>query len=108
MGAEPAVLGIDVGQTGARAEVIAASGRVLGSGEVPVQVAAAAGRAEQDVAAWIAAVDAASRSAIAASRGCELAGISAGALRPAPGLPDDDLRPLAPAGPYPPGKPSEP
>ncbi|HEX9519929.1 MAG TPA: FGGY family carbohydrate kinase [Streptosporangiaceae bacterium] len=97
MGAEPAVLGIDVGQTGARAEVIASSGRVLGSGEVPVQVAAAAGRAEQDVAAWIAAVDAASRSAIAASRCCELAGICAGALGPAPVLLDDDLRPLAPA-----------
>jgi len=27
------VLGIDVGQTGARAEVIASSGRVLGSGK---------------------------------------------------------------------------
>jgi len=97
MGAEPAVLGIDVGQTGARAEVIAASGRVLGSGEVPVQVAATAGRAEQDVAAWIIAVYAASRSAIAASGCRELAGICAGALGPAPVLLDDDLRPVAPA-----------
>src|SRR6266513_1254792 len=48
MGAEPAVLGIDVGQSGARAEVVVASGRVLGSGVVPVRVRATAGRAEQD------------------------------------------------------------
>jgi xylulokinase len=97
MSAEPAVLGIDVGQSGARAEVVAASGRVLGSGEVPMRVAVTAGRAEQDVAAWIAAVYAASRFAIAASGCRELAGICAGALGPAPVLLGDDLRPLAPA-----------
>src|SRR5260370_35768436 len=97
MGAEPAVLGIDVGQTGARAEVIAASGRVLGSGEVPVQVAATAGRAEQDGAAWIIAGYAASRPAIAAS-GCPgLPGICAGALGPAPVPLDEHLRPVGPA-----------
>jgi len=97
MGAEPAALGIDVGQSGARAEMIAASGRVLGSGDVPMRVAATAGRAEQDVTAWIAAVYAASRSAIGASGYRELAGICAGALGPAPVLLDGDLRPLAPA-----------
>ncbi len=49
------------------------------------------------MAAWIAAVYAASRFAIAASGRRELAGICAGALGPAPVLLGGDLRPLAPA-----------
>jgi xylulokinase len=94
---EPAVLGIDVGQSGARAEVIAVTGRVLGSAHVPMRVDITAGRAEQDVTAWIAAVYTACRSAIAASGCRQLAGICAGALGPAPVLLGDDQQPLAPA-----------
>jgi sugar (pentulose or hexulose) kinase len=97
MAGEPAVLGIDVGQSGARAEVIAVSGRVLGSAVVAMPVNVTAGRAEQDVTAWIAAVYAACRSAIEASGCRELTGICAGALGPAPVLLGDDHQPLAPA-----------
>jgi xylulokinase len=94
---EPAVLGIDVGQSGARAEVIDLTGRLLGSADIPMRVNVSAGRAEQDVCAWIDAVHAACRSAIAASACRQLAGICAGALGPAPVLLDDDHHPLAPA-----------
>jgi len=97
VGGEPAVLGIDVGQSGARAEVIAVTGRVLGSADIPMRVDISAGRAEQDVSAWIEAVYAASRSAIALSGCRQLAGICAGALGPAPVLLGDDQQPLAPA-----------
>jgi sugar (pentulose or hexulose) kinase len=97
VGGEPAVLGIDVGQSGARAEVIAVTGRVLGSADIPVRVDITAGRAEQDVSAWIDAVYAACRSAVGASGCRQLAGICAGALGPAPVLLGDDQQPLAPA-----------
>jgi xylulokinase len=97
VGGEPAVLGIDVGQSGTRAEVIDITGRLLGSADIPMRLDITPGRAEQDVSAWIDAVYAACQSAVAASGCCELAGICAGALGPAPVLLDDDQHPLAPA-----------
>jgi xylulokinase len=97
MGAEPAVLGIDVGQSGVRAEVISLSGAVLGSGAKAVPVTAAGGRAEQDVQVWLSAVPTAARRALTAAGRSELAGICVGALGPAPVLLDGDLRPLTPA-----------
>jgi xylulokinase len=83
--------------TGARAALLDAGGRLLGSGRRPLETSYAAGRAEQDPRAWVSAALAAAREAVGRAEGVDVAAIGVGALGPAPILLDDGLEPLTPA-----------
>jgi len=92
------VLGIDLGYSGARAAVANVRAEVVAAGQrFPVPTRASFGRAEQDPADWLRAVELAIRSALAGLDALRIEAIGISALGPAPVLIDERLNPLTPA-----------
>ena len=91
-----AVLGIDLGLSGVRADVVDRDGRVLGSGRVPVAPRWADGVAEADPTAWVRGVaDAADRAVESAGTAVEAVGVAALGAAPVLTGPDGPLGPVA-------------
>jgi xylulokinase len=92
-----AVLGLDLGTSGARAAVIDVDGRLLGTGRRATRTEFGPRRAEQDPDEWVDAVLAAGREALAIAGVQRVAAVGVAALGPAPVLLDESYRPLGPA-----------
>jgi len=89
-----AVLGLDVGTSGARAAVIDRAGRLLGTGRRATGTTLGPGWAEQDPEEWVAAALAAGREAVSAAGVARVTAVGVAALGPAPVLLDAASRPL--------------
>ncbi|MGE0118408.1 MAG: FGGY-family carbohydrate kinase [Dongiaceae bacterium] len=93
-----AVLGIDLGMSGARAAVIDGAGKLLGRGRARHPASGQVDdRIERDPMDWIGEVFAAARAALADAGRPRVEAIGIGALGPCPVLLDADLEPVGPA-----------
>jgi xylulokinase len=87
-------LGIDVGLSGVRAAALDDRGRLLSAARRSLPARTAAGRAEQDSRAWLAALLETGREAAA---GHDVDAVAVCALGPSPMLLNEELEPLTPA-----------
>jgi sugar (pentulose or hexulose) kinase len=100
-------LGIDLGTQSVRALAVGADGTVLGSGTAPLTGRRDGVRHEQDPDRWWEAVCAASRTALAATRGARIGGLAVCGTSGTVLLTDAAGRPLTPALMYDDGRASE-